>query len=217
MNTDTTQFNEQSKYPIGGYAPGSYLCNCTTCGERFTGDKRAVQCEPCAIKMTTPPPGTDDMISIDALLSEFKRQGFDTSNWDGDEGAAKAIVDGVKNHITEQRVSGEGLHRWVKARKDDKEYFPVSWHLVPVRFIHTKAPILDIEAQLAKRPKSLPHIIEWLEPLPASEGKMFSMEDMGKSWNAGYDRCGFEINPKLFNREPLTRGRYIETLNRNRQ
>lgn len=41
-----------NKYPIGGYAPGNYTCKCTTCGERFMGDKRAVQCEPCAIKMT---------------------------------------------------------------------------------------------------------------------------------------------------------------------
>lgn len=37
------------KYPILGYAPGSYYCRCTTCGDQFTGDKRAVQCQPCAI------------------------------------------------------------------------------------------------------------------------------------------------------------------------
>lgn len=42
-----------------------------------------------------------DNISIDELLSEFKRQGFDTSNWDGEEGAEKAIVDGVVKHISE--------------------------------------------------------------------------------------------------------------------
>lgn len=40
-------------------------------------------------------------LNIDTLLSEFKRQGFDTSNWDGEEGAEKAIVDGVVNHISE--------------------------------------------------------------------------------------------------------------------
>ena len=39
------------KYPIGGYAPGNYKCNCTTCKTQFQGDKRAVQCEPCAVKM----------------------------------------------------------------------------------------------------------------------------------------------------------------------
>ena len=36
-------------YPIVGYAPGNYNCQCTTCKAEFTGDKRAVQCEPCAI------------------------------------------------------------------------------------------------------------------------------------------------------------------------
>jgi hypothetical protein len=42
---------EPKQYPIGGYAPGNYTCTCITCKERFFGDKRAVQCEPCAIEM----------------------------------------------------------------------------------------------------------------------------------------------------------------------
>lgn len=42
---------EEPKYPIGGYAPGYYGCTCVTCKTEFMGDKRAVQCEPCAIKM----------------------------------------------------------------------------------------------------------------------------------------------------------------------
>ena len=43
---------EEAKYPIGGYAPGYYGCTCVTCKTEFMGDKKAVQCEPCAIKMT---------------------------------------------------------------------------------------------------------------------------------------------------------------------
>jgi hypothetical protein len=39
------------EYPIGGYAPCNYWCHCTNCKERFSGDKRAVQYEPCARKM----------------------------------------------------------------------------------------------------------------------------------------------------------------------
>lgn len=42
---------EPTQYPIGGFAPGSYWCNCVTCKDKFIGDKRAVQCEPCAIEM----------------------------------------------------------------------------------------------------------------------------------------------------------------------
>lgn len=38
-------------YPIGGYAPGNYTCICSTCGSQFIGDKRAVQCEPCAVEV----------------------------------------------------------------------------------------------------------------------------------------------------------------------
>jgi hypothetical protein len=36
------------QYPKGGFAPGNYQCKCCTCGKMFIGDKRAVQCEPCA-------------------------------------------------------------------------------------------------------------------------------------------------------------------------
>lgn len=42
---------QETKYPIGGFAPGNYMCNCVTCKTQFIGDKRAVQCEPCAIEM----------------------------------------------------------------------------------------------------------------------------------------------------------------------
>jgi hypothetical protein len=34
--------------PRFGWAPGSYLAECFECGSRFTGDKRAVCCAPCA-------------------------------------------------------------------------------------------------------------------------------------------------------------------------
>lgn len=37
------------KYPIGGYAPGYYINVCSSCDEKFTGDKYSTQCEPCAI------------------------------------------------------------------------------------------------------------------------------------------------------------------------
>lgn len=47
---------EEKKYPIGGYAPGNYRCTCCSCGSKFTGDKRAVQCEPCATKSAEPNP-----------------------------------------------------------------------------------------------------------------------------------------------------------------
>jgi len=42
---------EETKYPIGGFAPGNYMCVCVTCKKPYYGDKRASQCEPCAIEM----------------------------------------------------------------------------------------------------------------------------------------------------------------------
>ncbi len=41
---------QENKYPIGGYAPGNYYCTCSICGIKFQGDKRAVQCESCAVE-----------------------------------------------------------------------------------------------------------------------------------------------------------------------
>lgn len=32
----------------GAWAPGVYLNKCTSCGDGFTGDKRALSCAPCA-------------------------------------------------------------------------------------------------------------------------------------------------------------------------
>ena len=39
----------QVQYPINGFAPGHYNCVCYACDEVFTGDKRAICCEPCAL------------------------------------------------------------------------------------------------------------------------------------------------------------------------
>lgn len=47
-----TMKEESKQYPIGGCAPGFYSYTCVTCKKQFQGDKRAVQCEPCAIEMT---------------------------------------------------------------------------------------------------------------------------------------------------------------------
>jgi hypothetical protein len=41
---------QENKYPIGGYAPGNYHNRCCTCEKSFFGDKRATQCEPCALE-----------------------------------------------------------------------------------------------------------------------------------------------------------------------
>lgn len=61
---------EPSKYPIGGFAPGSYWCNCVTCKEKFMGDKKAVQCEPCAIEMVNIKVKINEQGGIEAVKEE---------------------------------------------------------------------------------------------------------------------------------------------------
>jgi Zn-finger protein len=58
------------RYPIGGYAPGNYLCKCKICGVEFIGDKRSWQCEDCAIIELKKRPQKKDIIK--ALQTELK-------------------------------------------------------------------------------------------------------------------------------------------------
>jgi hypothetical protein len=54
MDHNPDEVKEEKKvYPIGGFAHGNYNCTCVTCKKTFQGDKRAVQCEPCAIEMVS--------------------------------------------------------------------------------------------------------------------------------------------------------------------
>ena len=36
-------------WPVRGFAPGGYFCDCLTCRRRFMGDKRASECAECAL------------------------------------------------------------------------------------------------------------------------------------------------------------------------
>ncbi len=37
-------------WPVGGFAPGGYICKCHVCEREFIGEKRAHSCLPCAIE-----------------------------------------------------------------------------------------------------------------------------------------------------------------------
>lgn len=37
------------KFPINGYAPGTYMCACGKCKSQFLGDKLSVRCLLCAL------------------------------------------------------------------------------------------------------------------------------------------------------------------------
>ena len=49
---------DQKEWPkdrVHGWAPGGYSCTCRDCGIHYAGDKRSVQCYPCAAKFVPPP------------------------------------------------------------------------------------------------------------------------------------------------------------------
>jgi len=73
------------KYPIGGYAPGSYMCRCANCKKNFMGDKRSVQCLGCANKMMkedslsqaikTPEQAKEFMYQLNRIIQQDKTWG----------------------------------------------------------------------------------------------------------------------------------------------
>jgi hypothetical protein len=71
----------QNKYPIGGYAPGNYTCICCICKKEFHGDKRAVQCEPCALAAKAKfdalsPAEQENVMKMNADIINNERGGF---------------------------------------------------------------------------------------------------------------------------------------------
>ena len=89
---------EEAKYPIGGYAPGYYSCKCVTCDNMFTGDKRAAQCEPCAIKMTKEEPKQETLEEAAEIFvkNRFTKQICNDESYP-DIYASKAAI--VESHI----------------------------------------------------------------------------------------------------------------------
>ncbi len=61
------------------------------------------------------------MLNIDSLLSEFKRQGFNVDNWDGEQGAEKAIVDGVSVIVAELKKERDAYYDQLHAKRIEVE------------------------------------------------------------------------------------------------
>lgn len=74
---------ELKAWPLMGYAPGDYMCRCCDCGAEFVGDKRAVQCLPCASK------------AVLALTARMR----------GALETAQNVIDGVREDLHSQRVA----------------------------------------------------------------------------------------------------------------
>lgn len=44
------KIKEDSRPQLGWYAPGDYMCRCSSCKDYYAGDKRSVICADCAYK-----------------------------------------------------------------------------------------------------------------------------------------------------------------------
>ena len=119
---------EKPKYPIGGYAPGNYMCNCSTCKTQFQGDKRAVQCEPCAIKMVQKQNIIDMMKGDEELGLYDEIQPEQIWNEEKKKGIKQLIQDHKKETLEE---AAERLNPYVlNGRTPFKEglYQGAKWH-----------------------------------------------------------------------------------------
>lgn len=49
LNWETIREQTTRLGRVGMWAPGSYVCKCSACERQFEGDKRAMNCLPCAV------------------------------------------------------------------------------------------------------------------------------------------------------------------------
>ena len=73
-------------WPVGGYAPGLYMCKCSTCGKTHHADKRAWQCADCVIQRLRDPAVLAALPEVQALIAaayEVAAQVVDTCNREG--------------------------------------------------------------------------------------------------------------------------------------
>lgn len=166
---------QEKKYPIGGYAPGNYQCHCSTCGGGFIGDKRAVQCEPCAVAAKErfdklDPNEQELLIKRNAMIANFMLSGPLTPERE----LIYRIVEQWGNAIEMPNMEGwlkeyaaKGSRTgpaWVKATTWPEDHNMVHW-----RRASDKKPLLivgrnyqgNIVAQFGR--VYTPEELEWLE------------------------------------------------------
>jgi hypothetical protein len=159
---------QEKKYPIGGYAPGNYQCHCGTCGGGFKGDKRAHQCEPCAIndKQTfdaLAPSEQQDLMQRNAnIINEVFAHGVNSNDFIQSGGLWKARALAAEKALEERKGAV-----WVKASTWPQDHNIVHW-----RRVEDKKPLLivgrnfqdNIIAQFGR--VYTPDELEWLDVRP---------------------------------------------------
>lgn len=119
---------QEKKYSIGGYAPGNYQCHCVTCGGGFIGDKKAVECKPCAVrgreKFDAVPPAEQKELmkrsaeAINAPMEDDDQLKFSLER--GDLWKTRALAAEL---ALEERKGAE----WVKAKPVNNGFYAVKY------------------------------------------------------------------------------------------
>jgi hypothetical protein len=65
---DLVSSQPENPWPLGAYAPGGYHCRCVRCEVVFEGDKRAMNCLPCALQGIR-----SALTSRDARIAELEK------------------------------------------------------------------------------------------------------------------------------------------------
>ena len=87
-------------WPVGGYAPGLYMCKCSTCGKTHHADKRAWQCADCVIQRLRDPAVLAALPEVQALIetAQWARNRLERiadDCWHGDGRDLKRSIIGI--------------------------------------------------------------------------------------------------------------------------
>jgi hypothetical protein len=194
---------------VGGFAPGSYISHCVACDRQFLGDKRAINCLPCAVAAlvarTDPPKPAPSAEGVEraARIIHFVH---------GDDLTVEAALhrdnDAHWQHWRDQEPQGsEAAFRAAAAilalpaqsvSQTDTLSDPVAW-----RRMHTSSPAEWVFTTTKAQADAWAGIGEQFhaEPLyaaPPSPGRQSSIHQ--PSYDAGYtqgafDQAQFEPSP----------------------
>ena len=78
-------------WPVGGYAPGLYMCKCSTCGKTHHADKRAWQCADCVIQRLRDPAVLAALPEVQAMIAAAYEAAAQTVATQGDSSATEAL------------------------------------------------------------------------------------------------------------------------------
>jgi len=104
-----------SVYPMVGYAPGNYSCQCATCGTQFIGDKRAVQCNKCGYESSVLRYKSENA----TLKAEVERLKGEKDAWESEAESWVGFYDEMKRKHDKKHSDWNDLNNEITRLKAD--------------------------------------------------------------------------------------------------